>query len=150
LKNNFSFNRTTKTDITTEQDSHFKPRKQESVLLLPVTLKDNNKDISIFSNCLEDHFLGGAVYRFLRCLTNIFLNERGLVLSKTEIDNISTEVLITINNFPRDDRILSSLPTILSDIIQQGNYQNRSSCGCHQKEDKRLEDGVSSEYPLVN
>jgi len=70
--NNFSFtnnNRTTNADVTT---------KQESQILLPIILKEG-KVISIFSNEKENYFKGGAVYRFLRCLTNFYLNERGLV-----------------------------------------------------------------------
>jgi len=82
--NNFSFtnnNRTTKADATT---------KQEFQMLIPIILKDEEgKEISIFSNETENYFNGGVVYRFLRCLTNIYLNERGLVLSKTETDNIA-------------------------------------------------------------
>jgi len=102
-------------------------------MILRIILKDDEgKEISIFSNDIENYFNGGAVYRFLRCLTNIYLNERGLVLSKTETDNIAMELFTNIitNQLSDQNRIVSDLPAMISHIMgstQQVKYQNKSS-----------------------
>lgn len=96
------------------------PGKEKTESLLPVKLKDKDeKEISIFSNEVENYLAEGAIYRFLKCLSGIFLKERGVEISKAEWENVSKEILFKIvaNKMPREeDKIVRYLPELISEI----------------------------------
>jgi len=97
-------------------------RKEKTESLLPVKLKDKEeKDISIFSEKIEDYLAEGAIFRFLSCLIGIFLKESGIETSKAELESVSRETLFRIiaKKLPREDedKIIRQLTVIVSEIM---------------------------------
>jgi hypothetical protein len=98
----------------------------------PILLKGKGeKEISIFSDKIEQegYLPKGSVYKFLRCISQAILKQKGISLSDSRLDEASRDILklMIAKQLPRDEgELIKHLPQLIGSALYTEKKQTQA------------------------